>query len=65
MQDMLQRDVQNVQRKSVSQASEFTTRSTVGLMLSQTVIDNLVIGGKYTILLFAEYYSGAHKYFLR
>jgi hypothetical protein len=45
MLQQLQQDVLHVERTSVSQASEFATQSTVGLMLSQTVIDNMVIGG--------------------
>jgi len=45
MLDAVQQDAPGAQVKSVSQASDFATRSTVGLMLSHTVIEHLVVGG--------------------
>jgi hypothetical protein len=41
----LQQDASESEAKPVSQASEFATRSTVGLMLSHTAIEHLVVGG--------------------
>ena len=42
---VLQKEESEAEAKPVSQASDFATRSTVGLMLSHTNIEHLVVGG--------------------
>jgi hypothetical protein len=48
---LCRRDILSMERESVSSASEFSTRSTVGLMLNHAVIDHVVTGGPASGLL--------------